>query len=208
MTDDYAALVKRTAGSIALWSGILFPLFLMISYAYLPTAAQSPEVFYYMVIVLILSLILGGFIHSMVKSSDTSSATVVFGLTIVLIMFNILKDQAALGNALHENTIEIIKIADEHEKEARNKTVSTTGVDAEAIFTQKCTACHKFDVKVVGPPYNQTVPKYNGDVQKLADYIFNPQKIDPAFPPMPNQGLKKKEANAMAKWLIDKVGKK
>ena len=52
------------------------------------------------------------------------------------------------------------------------------------------------------------VAKYNGDAQKLAEYIFNPQKIDPAYPPMPNQGLKKKEANAMAQWLINKVTKK
>ena len=133
---------------------------------------------------------------------------VVFVLIIVLITFNILKDQLAFGNAIHDNTIEITKIADEHEKEARNKTLQTTGIDAEAIFKQKCSACHKFDQKVVGPPYQQTVPKYNGDVQKLAEFIFNPQKIDPAFPPMPNQGLKKKEANAMAEWLINQVGKK
>ena len=208
MTDEYASLIKNSAGTVAMWSGILFPLFLLISYAYLPAAALSPGVFYYMVAVLIISLILGSSIYSMVKNSDTSSATVVFVLIIVLITFNILKDQLAFGNAIHDNTIEITKIADEHEKEARNKTLQTTGIDAEAIFKQKCSACHKFDQKVVGPPYQQTVPKYNGDVQKLGEYIFNPQKIDPAFPPMPNQGLKKKEANAMAEWLINQVGKK
>lgn len=208
MTDEYASLIKNSAGTVAMWSGILFPLFLLISYAYLPAAALSPGVFYYMVIVLIISLILGSFIYSMVKNSDTGSATLVFGLIILLISFNILKDQLAFGNAVHDNTMEITKISDEHEKEARNKTLQTTGVDVEAIFKQKCSACHKFDQKVVGPPYQLTVPKYNGDVQKLSEYIFNPQKIDPAFPPMPNQGLKKKEATAMAKWLIDQVGKK
>ena len=36
MTDEYAAIVKKAAGSVAFWSGILFPFFLMISYAYLP----------------------------------------------------------------------------------------------------------------------------------------------------------------------------
>lgn len=208
MTDEYSALVKSTAGSAALWSGIFFPLFLIISYAYLPAAALSPDLFYFMVIVLLISLVLGSYIYSMVKNSDTGSATVVFSLIIVLIAFNIIKDQIAFGNAVHDNTIEITKLAEEHEKEAKNKTLQTTGVDAEAIFKQKCAACHKFDIKVVGPPYQQTVPKYNGDVQKLAEFIFNPQKIDPAFPPMPNQGLKKKEATAMAKWLIDQIGKK
>jgi len=208
MDDTYAALVKSVAGKIALASGIMFPLMLLISYAYMPQVSQSPTVFYYMVVVLIISLILGNFIYSMFKNSDTSSATVVFVLVFVLVTFNVIKDQLAFGNAIQQNTTEITKIAEEHEKEIKGKTMEGTGIDAEAIFTQKCSACHKFDQKLVGPPYNETIVKYNGDVQKLADYIFNPQKIDPAYPPMPNQGLKKKEANAMAKWLMDKVNKK
>lgn len=208
MDDKYAALVKNTAGKIAIASGILFPLMLMINYAYLPQVSQSPTVFYYMVVVLIISLIAGNFIYSMFKNSDTSSATAVFVLVFVLVTFNIIKDQLAFGNAINENTIEITKLAADEEKEAKNKTLQSTGIDAEAIFTQKCSACHKFDQKLVGPPYQETVPKYNGDVQKLADYIFNPVKKDAAYPPMPNQGLKKKEATALAQWLINKVTKK
>jgi cytochrome c len=102
-----------------------------------------------------------------------------------------------------------MKAAEVMEQQSKTKLVSSSGIDAVQIFNTKCIACHKFDQKVVGPPYQQTVPKYNGDVGKLSEYIFNPQKIDPAYPPMPNQGLKKKEAQAMAKWLIDQVaGKK
>jgi len=208
MSDEYAKLVKTVAGKISLASGILFPLMLIISYAYTPAVSQSPSVFFFMVALLIISLILGGSVYSMFKNSDTNAATGVFILVFLLVIFNILKDQAVLGNALHENTKEITKIADEHEKEARSKTMQSSGVDVAAIFTQKCSACHKFDQKLVGPAYDLVVPKYNGDVQKLSAFIFNPQKIDPAFPPMPNQGLKKKEANAMAQWLIDQVGKK
>jgi cytochrome c len=147
-------------------------------------------------------------VYSMVKTSDTSSAAVIFGLVIVLIFFNVIKDQAAFSNANYENTLEITKKASEHEEEAKTKIMQSAGIDPQQIFNQKCIACHKFDQKLVGPPYDQTVPKYNGDVQKLAAYIFNPQKIDPNYPPMPNQGLKKKEATAMAQWLINKVGKK
>lgn len=208
MDDEYASFVKNTAGKIAMLSGVLFPLMLLISYVYLPAVSQSPSVFYYMVIVLVISLVAGNYIYSMVKNSDTSSATALFVLIFVLILFNVIKDQIAFGNAIHDNTIEINKIAEEHEKEVKSKTMQTTGIDAEAIFKQKCSACHKFDQKLVGPPYDQTVPKYNGDADKLAAFIFNPQKIDAAYPPMPNQGLKKKEANAMAQWLINKVGKK
>lgn len=209
MTEEYAATVKKIAGSVALISSIMFPLMLIFTYIYLPSEAVTPTVFYYFIMVLVISLILGNYIYSMAKNSDTRYATVIFMMILLLVTFNILKDQAAFGNAIQTNLEEVNKVAEEHEKEAKNKTLQTTGIDPQAIFNQKCSACHKFDVKLVGPAYQQTVPKYNGDVQKLAAYIFNPQKIDPAFPPMPNQGLKKKEANAMAQWLIDKVaGKK
>lgn len=116
MDDTYAALVKSVAGKIALASGIMFPLMLLISYAYMPQVSQSPTVFYYMVVVLIISLILGNFIYSMFKNSDTSSATVVFVLVFVLVTFNVIKDQLAFGNAIQQNTTEITKIAEEHEK--------------------------------------------------------------------------------------------
>jgi cytochrome c len=208
MTDDYADFVKKFAGNLTLASGISFPLMLLLSYVFLPSAAQSPSVFFYMIVVLIVTLILCNMVYSMVKTSDTSSAAVIFGLVIVLIFFNVIKDQAAFSNANYENTLEITKKASEHEEEAKTKIMQSAGIDPQQIFNQKCIACHKFDQKLVGPPYDQTVPKYNGDVQKLAAYIFNPQKIDPNYPPMPNQGLKKKEATAMAQWLINKVGKK
>lgn len=208
MTEEYAQLVRTVAGKLSIASGILFPLMLIISYAYTPAVSQSPSVFYFMVALLIISLILGGSVYSMFKNSDTGAATTVFVLVFLLITFNILKDQAVLGNALFENTREITKIAAEYQKEARSKTMQSSGVDVAAIFTQKCSACHKFDQKLVGPAYDQVIPKYNGDTKKLGEYIFNPTKIDPAFPPMPNQGLKKKEANALAQWLIDQVGKK
>lgn len=208
MSDEYKKFASKFAGNLALISGILFPLMILLSYVYLPYSALSPSLFYYMIIVLVISLILGSFIHSMVKTSNTGAAAAVFVMIFVLVTFNILKDQLAFANAIQTNIASITKIADQHEKESRQKVMQSTGINAEAIFTQKCSACHSFDQKLVGPAFNQTLPKYNGDAQKLADFIFNPQKIDPAFPPMPVQGLKKKEALAIAQWLINKSSKK
>lgn len=206
--DEYAGFVKKFAGGLTLVSGVSLPLMLLISYLYLPAIAQSPAVFYYMIITLIVTLILCNFVYAMIKNSDVQSGTVVFILVFVLVLFNIIKDQAAFGNAIHEQTLEATKVAEQLEIEAKNKTIQTTGINPQQIYDTKCIACHKFDQRLVGPPYDLTVPKYNGDVQKLAEYIFNPQKIDPNFPPMPNQGLKKKEATAVAQWLISKVSKK
>lgn len=208
MSNDYSELVRRFAVNLALISGILFPLMILMSYIYLPYSALSPLLFYYTVAVMMISIILGSFISSILKTSGVSSATTVFVMCFVLISLNIFKDQQAFATAIDPNMAIITKLADKLKKESQSKVIQSSGIDAETIFTQKCISCHKFDQKVVGPPYDLTVPKYKGDVQKLAEYILNPQKIDPAYPPMPVQGLKKKEATSLAQWLINKVEKK
>lgn len=208
MPNDYSELVRKFAGNLTLISGTLFPLMILLSYLYLPYSTLSPLLFYYTITVFAISLILGSFILSILKSNNTDAATSVFMLIIVLITLNIFKDQQAFATAVLPNTVKLTQLADNLEKESQNKLMQNTGINAESIYTQKCSACHKFDQKLVGPPYDQVVPKYNGDVQKLAEFILNPQKIDPAYPPMPVQGLKKKEATAMAQWLINKSEKK
>lgn len=208
MSGEYSELVRKFAGNLTLISGTFFPLMILLSYLYLPYSTLSPLLFYYTIAVLTITLVLGSFILSVMKSKNADAATSVFVLIIVLITINIFKDQQAFATAVQPNTVKMTKLAEDIEKESQNKLMQTTGIDAESIFTQKCSACHKFDQKLVGPPYDQVVPKYNGDVQKLSDFILNPQKIDPAFPPMPVQGLKKKEATAIAQWLISKTGKK
>lgn len=205
--DNYYNLIINTAGKLSIISAVLFPLFVIASYAYLPNESQSPTVFFYMLLLFIIVLFTGGYNYSMYKYSQTNTSVVVFVLVIFMVVFSILKDQEVLSSAVSKNTAQITKIAQEEHQAAKNKTMESVGIDVQAIFNQKCIACHKFDQKVVGPPYNETIPKYNGDVQKLAEFIFNPQKIDPAYPPMPNQGLKKKEATAMAQWLIEQTKK-
>jgi len=208
VTPEFEDLAKGFASSLSLISCVSFPLMFFISFLFLPAAALSFSWFGIIFVLLVISLLLGNFLYSAEKNKTSRFASVIFILTLILIIFNIIKDQVAFADAIHLNTLNINKLAEEHEKQTLAKVLQSTGIDAEVIYTQKCIACHKFDQKLVGPPYEVTVPKYNGDAQKLADYIFNPQKIDPAFPPMPSQGLKKKEAFAMAKWLISKTAKK
>jgi len=206
--EDYSKFVKSFAGGLTLISALMFPAAIFISHLFLPSSAWSQGVFIYLLIILALAVIICNYLYIMVKNSDTQPAELVFSLIIAVLLLNNVKDSEAFGNAIEPQIIQTVKASEEMEKEIKAKLVSASGVDAAQIYNTKCIACHKFDSKLVGPPYQQSVPKYNGDVNKLAEYIYNPQKIDPAYPPMPNQGLKKKEAQAMAKWLIDQVNKK
>jgi len=125
------------------------------------------------------------------------------------------KDQVTLANALKKHLLVVNHVADSIENVKFPKNVKATEISGEELYTTKCSACHQFDQKLTGPPYDVTVPKYNGDVKKLAAYIYNPVKIDayiynpvkidPGYPAMPNQGVTMKEAEAVAQFLIDKV---
>jgi cytochrome c len=209
MNNEYADFVKHFAVLLGFISSICLPVFMFISFLYLPGSALSSGVFALLVLALITALVLSNIFYMMLKNSEIKPAVVVFFFVMIFFVFNVMKEQSSLGNALTQQTYTVILKADEHEKDVKSKLVSTSGISGEEIFNTKCIACHKFDVKLVGPPYQETVPKYNGDVQKLAEYIFNPVKIDASYPPMPNQGLKKKEAVAVAQYLLDHLaGKK
>ena len=78
----------------------------------------------------------------------------------------------------------------------------------EKIFTTKCSACHSFDKKVVGPAYNDVIPKYANDSDALKAFIRNPVKKNPDFPAMPGQGLTELEVQSVAQYLLDHAGNK
>lgn len=85
---------------------------------------------------------------------------------------------------------------------------SNVPLDAKAgerIYGEKCSTCHAFDHKVVGPAHKDVVPKYRGQQDKLVAFILAPQKVDPAFPAMPAQGLSRREAAAVADFLLKKL---
>jgi cytochrome c len=46
------------------------------------------------------------------------------------------------------------------------------------------------------------MPKYEGKKDLLVKFILNPVKINPDYPAMPNPGLKPKEAEAIAEYLL------
>ena len=85
---------------------------------------------------------------------------------------------------------------------------SNTPLDAKAgerIYAEKCASCHAFDVKVVGPAHKDVLPKYRGQKDNLTAFIVNPVKVDAAFPAMPKLGLSRREAAAVADYLLEKL---
>lgn len=80
---------------------------------------------------------------------------------------------------------------------------STTS--GQALFEQKCSICHRFDRRVVGPPLNTVVPKYRSNSDQLQAFLKNPVKRNPDYPNMPNLGLTDEQATAIAGYLLQQV---
>lgn len=79
--------------------------------------------------------------------------------------------------------------------------------NGKAVFESVCAGCHRFDTKVVGPALNEVVPNYAGNVEWLKNFIRNPVKKNPAYPSMPNLGLKEEDIDAVARYLVSQTGK-
>lgn len=77
----------------------------------------------------------------------------------------------------------------------------------KAVFETVCTGCHRFETRVVGPPFNEVVPNYKGTVEGLKSFIRNPVKKNPGYPAMPKLGLKEEEIDAVARYLLTHVEK-
>ncbi len=209
MEKEYADFARNIGGKIAFTGAALLPVFLFMSFFFIPNVALSGSVFVFTGLAFIALLMLCNFVYAVIRNSDTKYIAAAFYVFMLSAIFLVLKNDSAFGIAVQKNLIVTNQKALELEAQKKSKTVNVSGVNGEEIYNRLCVACHKFDVKLVGPPYQQTIPTYNGDVKKLSSYILNPVKKNPEYPPMPAQPLKPKEADAVAQYLIEKVsGKK
>jgi cytochrome c len=131
-------------------------------------------------------------------------AFVVLATTLVASMY-----QVALHNATRDHAVQLAMVYDRNEEALKTALgVGAKPLSGEDIYNGKCSACHLFDQKKIGPAYKNVVTKYAGRKADLMRFILNPVKVDPAFPNMPSQGLKPSEADSIATYIMKKVGVK
>ena len=116
-----------------------------------------------------------------------------------------ISDQTAIGEANAKQDL-ILSQNFEDVMQKLNEANTPVVINGQDIYKNICSACHSFDHKVV-PPYKQTLPKYNGNVDKLVTFILNPTQNNPGYPPMPNPGLNAAQAKAVATYILQEVKK-
>jgi cytochrome c551/c552 len=149
---------------------------------------------------------------SMLLNGHVRRAALVAGLAFAGLAFEMGRQQVTQTAAIADH-LALLQMDAEKEfariqqnQEAHYPSNTPLGAEAGAkIYGERCSVCHSFDQKVVGPAHKDVLPKYRGQPDKLTAFILNPVKVDPAFPSMPAPGLSRREAGAVAEYLLKRL---
>jgi cytochrome c len=200
--EEYSQFLKQKVLRVTFFSAILIPLFALLSLFGLPQNALTGTVFTYAIISLALLFLGYHFLYLLTKEMKGTTAALLFFTLVFSIAAFIISDQKAMATSTQVHSAMLSAEFDKYlaDLKGEGKTVS---INAEEIYQVKCASCHKWDQKLVGPAHMDVLPKYDGKEAQLVAFIRNPAKVDPAYPPMPNPGLKPNEAEAVAKYLLE-----
>jgi len=207
----YEARVRTAGTSFALAGALAVPALVVLYLVTLPVTGMSTEVFVMAATVPILALAVFALLYLLPGKEESRPGDRVSALFILMFLAVILCDQAAAGNAYQGQPPPIGPLAAEKAGKDGKAGEKPAAADAavlekgKKVFDTVCSVCHRFDAKVVGPPLNEVVPKYKGDVAKLKGFIRNPVKVNPALPAMPKPAIKEDEVDAVARYLLSKV---
>ena len=130
---------------------------------------------------------------------------------IVIFLFSF-KDKSALSSSNLKHIVVLNKEYEIHKQEQlASLGLGEVKVNGSEIYNGRCTACHKAEDSPTAPAHKGIIGKYlaqSDPKAALIKFILSPVKVNPNWPPMPNQGLNPKEAEAIVDYMIEKFGGK
>ncbi len=198
----YFDFVKRIASRVTFTGTLLVPVFIITDVYAFSSSALSGSIFFFVTIALILLFIAYHLLYSMIKHKDLRHSGSVFFMILFTLLALIIKDQLALQNSTEVQTAVMNVKFQKMMAELTGEGTKAKAISGEQIYKNICSSCHSFDHKVVGPPYQETLPKYEGHIDQLIAFIRNPVKKNPGYPPMPNPGLTPVEADSIAHYIM------
>jgi mono/diheme cytochrome c family protein len=202
---------KRNRQILIFLAALLWPLSEILELLLLPELARSPGLYLTAGLALMTSAGLALMTtRHLLQKRPMSLMPPLTGI-IILAMLWVLGAQTARENTLTSATLAGLQLPPVTNQEtapppapqADAKPETAPAVDGGQLFQQKCSVCHHFDQRLVGPALNSVLEKYRPVKDKLTDFLRNPQKINPDYPAMPDLGLTEQEAGAIADYLLD-----
>lgn len=207
--ETYTEFAKRLNLSAALIFTLIQPLFIVLNLIITPKTVINYTMFGVSVFALIVIFLLAHFIYMMVRYNQFKYISPAFYMIIAVIALIQVKEQAIFAKANQEQMVVLAKGFEAYETEVLAAAgISKVEINGQDIYNAKCMACHAYDTRLVGPPHKDVLPKYKGKMDALVRYILKPTKVDPAYPAMTPPGLKPKEAEAVAKFMLEELESK
>ncbi len=206
LTAGAAELARRDGIRLSIASMLVQPAVIVGTLATSPIAGLSGTAFALSGAALLLFFLSAHFVHAYRSEPRAGYAAYAFYALAIGVILLVTRDQLAISNATRDHSLRLVAA---YEKEleglkAKYGVALAKALSGQEIYDAKCSACHLFDARKVGPAYKDVIPKYAGKKADLLAFIMNPRKVDPAFPSMPNQGLRPTDADSIASFLLAK----
>jgi len=198
-SPEFALKINKLNLSLTL----ILPSLMLVNVVFTSVKSLSYDYFIYALASVAILLLIAISLFSSIKHNKIGNSNLTILLLLIFIFFNIIREQYSfsVNIQLHENILAQNYI-DYQNKINAELGLNEVKISGEDIFNGKCIACHNFDKKIVGPPYKDVLPKYEGKMSNLVKFVLNPVKVNPDYPSMPNQGLKPLEAEAIAEYIM------
>lgn len=199
--EQYSSMVKRFAMTAGLGFAIIQPILIFLDLTVLPSAASDGVVFSLGGLALIVAFILVHFFYTMLKEKKVRLGSYAF-IGVVVMAAAWMSSQGVSFSKANQAHYQLL--ADNYDKMLQDlPTVQAKKVSGEHIYKQICSACHRFDHRLVGPAYNMVLGGYVGKLPELENFINNPKNVLKGYPPMPKQNLSPDQVHAVAQYIMN-----
>ncbi|BCR03289.1 hypothetical protein DESUT3_03580 [Desulfuromonas versatilis] len=216
--EGFRRFACRTGAVLALVSLLAWPPLQLWGLYTLAGQARSGFLFALAIAALAVGLGLALILLNLLETSSPALAKPALLGFLALFLTGALSDHNARGTHLNEQTLpqgraraaafypKAAALPEPPSTAAPAPAPSAAAADGEAVFQRICAGCHAFDRRVVGPPLNSVLGKYQGRLAELKGFIRKPVKINPDYPSMPQLGLAEPEIDAVARYLLQRAG--
>jgi len=201
--NEYSKFIERFSLTSGIISVLALPLFVLIHLLNLPQLSLSGTVFSISLIIILLLLLSAHFYYLMIKEKHKLYINHVLYIVVITSVLLVVQDVNGFKTSSQKQVVTLSAKFDKMLAGIAEKSGKGPKIDGKEIYDGRCAACHRFDQKLVGPAYKDVLPKYESKKNELIDFIVNPVKVNPLFPPMPNQGLNVKQAEAVAEYILN-----
>ncbi len=205
--DEHIGLMRRLAFRLVVVSFLAQPFLLVGGVLLLPPAALSGLLYALLGLSLALLFLAAQLLYAFSRDARPQYVKSAAFSLFVSIVFLSMNDQVAIHSATTNHAAYLAYQYDLAAEELSARLgVASAALTGEDIYNGRCSACHLFDAKKIGPAYKDVIPAFGGDKSKIMAFVLNPVKVDPAFPPMPNQGLRPAEADSIVSYILRRLG--